>query len=55
MEIHRRVIAATGGEYSIRDKNLLESAFMAPLATFGGKDLYPDILTKVAALLYYMV
>lgn len=34
------------------DNNLLESSLMAPLATYGGIDLYPDILTKVAALLY---
>ncbi|AOQ24668.1 hypothetical protein MTAT_20130 [Moorella thermoacetica] len=50
-EIHRRVIKVTGGIDAIRDESLLESAVLVPLATFGGRDLYPDLLTKVAVLL----
>lgn len=50
-EIHRRVIKVTGGIDAIRDESLLESAVLVPLATFGGKDLYPDLVTKVAVLL----
>ena len=52
VEIHNRLIKATGGNYGLRDKGLLESALYSPLATFGGEDLYFDIFTKVAVLLY---
>ncbi|NPV27768.1 MAG: type II toxin-antitoxin system death-on-curing family toxin [Firmicutes bacterium] len=50
--IHEEVIAATGRSPGIRDRGLLCSAVFNPLATFGGEDLYPDLLAKVAALLY---
>lgn len=51
-QIHDEVIRATGGCEDIRDWSLLESAVNNPLATFGGEDLYPGLLAKVAALLY---
>lgn len=51
-QIHDEVIRATGGCAGIRDRGLLESAVGNPLATFGGEDLYPGLLAKVAALLY---
>lgn len=35
----------------VRDIGLLESAVGRPLASFDGKDLYPDIFYKSAALL----
>jgi len=40
-----------GGAHGVRDLAMLESAVARPQATFGGKDLYPDLFTKVAALL----
>ena len=40
-----------GGAHGVRDLAMLESAVTRPQATFGGKDLYPDLFTKVAALL----
>ncbi|MEM7333724.1 MAG: type II toxin-antitoxin system death-on-curing family toxin [Chloroflexota bacterium] len=49
--IHSRLIATTGGEHGIRDLSLLESAVARPMATFDGRDLYPDIFTKAAALM----
>ncbi len=48
---HARLVAETGGMHGIRDLNMLESAAARPRVTFGGKDLYPDIFTKTAALL----
>ncbi|MGB9826790.1 MAG: type II toxin-antitoxin system death-on-curing family toxin, partial [Desulfofundulus sp.] len=39
----------------VRDRGLLESAVMNPLATFGGEELYMGLLTKVATLLYGLV
>lgn len=53
--IHTEVIRSTGGLPGVRDRGLLRSAVMNPLATFGGKDLYPDLLAKVAALLFGLV
>jgi death-on-curing protein len=49
--IHSRIIDATGGVHGIIDIGLLLSAVARPMATFGGKDLYPDIFQKAAALM----
>lgn len=48
--IHNEVIEKIGGSKGIRDMGLLESAVARPQATFEGKDLYPDIFSKAAAL-----
>ncbi len=50
LELHRRVIEQSGGAFGIRDVGLLESAIAQPRMTFGGKDLYPSLLEKAAAL-----
>ena len=39
----------------VRDLGALESALAQPRATFGGKDLYPDVISKAAALCYSLV
>lgn len=49
--IHARLIDETGGSHGLRDLGLLESASARPQASFGGKDLYPDLFAKAAALL----
>ena len=41
VELHRRLLQATGGAPGIRDFGALESAVAQPKATFGGVDLYP--------------
>ena len=48
--LQRRLIAATGGAFGIRDLGALESAVAQPQATFDGKDLYPGAIGKAAAL-----
>jgi death on curing protein len=48
--IHNRSVEKFGGAYGIRDKGLVESAIALPMASFGGRDLYRDIYSKVAAL-----
>jgi death-on-curing protein len=53
--IHARLIAETGGEYGIRDLELLSSAVSRPQAVFEGNKLYPDIYHKAAALLESLV
>ncbi|MFP4473846.1 MAG: type II toxin-antitoxin system death-on-curing family toxin [Candidatus Omnitrophota bacterium] len=53
--LHKQIISATGGSHGVRDKNLLESAVYRPHASFGGKDLYPDLYGKIAALGYSII
>lgn len=53
--IHLRMIAVGGGRPDIHDVTLLHSAVERPRATFGGKDLYPSLLKKAAALLHSLV
>lgn len=50
VELHRLVIAATGGAPGIRDLGALESAVAQSRASFGGSDLYRDLIEKAAAL-----
>ena len=50
--MHARVIEEMGGSFGVRDTGALESAIAQPRATFDGKDLYPSILEKAAALCY---
>ena len=49
--IHARLIDETGGRHGILDLGLLESAVERPKATFEGKELYPGLFTKAAAIL----
>jgi len=53
--LHARLIAETGGSHGVRDVGLLESAVARPQATFEGKDLYPDIFSKAAALMQSII
>jgi len=53
--LHARMIAETGGSQGIHDLGLLESAVARPRVSFEGKDLYPDIFTKAAALMDSLV
>ena len=49
--IHQLIIKRAGTKARIRDFTLLHSAVERPRATFDGKDLYPSIFEKAAALL----
>lgn len=50
VELHRRILAATGGAVGIRDLAGLESALAQPKATFGGRDLHVSLAEKGAAI-----
>ncbi len=50
--IHSRVIQVTGGMDGLRDRGALEAALAAPIQSFGGEDLYPDNLEKIARAAY---
>jgi death on curing protein len=43
LDLHGRVLAQSGGMHGLRDLGLLESAVAQPRATFGNKELYPDL------------
>jgi death-on-curing protein len=55
VELHRRLLQATGGAPGIRDLGALESAIARPKASFGGVDLYPTLVEKAAALCLALV
>lgn len=55
VNLHRRLLRATGGASGIRDLGALESAVAQPRATFGGVDLYPTVVEKAAALCFSLV
>ena len=50
LRLHAEVIATSGGGSGIGDIGALESAIAQPRATFGGNDLYPDVIAKAATL-----
>jgi death on curing protein len=53
--IHDGQIEKYGGSHGIGRLELLESAVVRPQSTFGGKDLYPTLFIKVAALMHSIV
>ena len=55
IDLHRRLLQASGGAPGIRDFGTLESAIAQPKATFGGVDLYPTLVEKAAALAFSLV
>ncbi|MBI2526899.1 MAG: type II toxin-antitoxin system death-on-curing family toxin [Candidatus Rokubacteria bacterium] len=55
VDLHRRLLEATGGAPGIRDLGALDSATAQPKATFGGADLYPTLIEKAAALCFSLV
>jgi death on curing protein len=55
LDLHRRLLQASGGAPGIRDLGALDSAVAQPKATFGGEDLYPTMAEKAAALCVSLV
>ncbi len=55
LAIHQEMITLFGGREDIHDFTLLHSAIERPKATFGGKDLYPTIFEKTAALIQSLI
>ncbi|MFQ5631499.1 MAG: type II toxin-antitoxin system death-on-curing family toxin [bacterium] len=52
LELHRQIIATSGGSSGTKDFGALDSAIAQPEMTFGGVDLYPTLTEKAAALAY---
>ena len=55
IELYRQVMETSGGTVGILSIEALESAVAQPLATFDGKELYPTIIEKAAALGFSLV
>lgn len=55
LELHQKAIALHGGDPSVRDNGMLESAIHRPWQTFGGQPLYDTPVKQAAALLESMV
>ena len=55
IDLHRLVIAQTGGSTGLRDLNALESAIAQPMMTFDGVDLYPTLAAKACALAHSLI
>ena len=53
--LHKSIYDRYGGSYGVRDEGLLDSALEAPFMTFGGEDLYPDVLEKIVRFGYGLV
>ena len=52
VELHERIVGATGGALGVRDLGALESALAQPKATFAGRDLHRTLAEKAAALCF---
>jgi len=55
LELHEAIISSSGGARGIRDLKGLESAINQPRVTINEIDLYPDIISKAAALCFFIV
>ena len=53
--IHELVIAETGGVHGITNPGGVESALARPFTTFGGAGLFPDLVSKVSALIHSII
>lgn len=50
VSVHEMMIEATGGSGGVRDPGLLQSALNTPFQAFEGKEVYPSLLSKAAAM-----
>ncbi len=55
LRLHAEVIITSGGGNGIGDLGALESAIAQPRVSFGGRDLYPDVISKAATLGFWLI
>jgi len=55
LELHRRLIATSGGSPGLRDLHLLEGSLSQLRQTFSGVDLYPTLIEKAAVLGFSLI
>lgn len=54
-ELHKIVIAKSGGLHGLRDEKALESTLMNPFQTFEGRDLYEGNILKCIVISYGLI
>ncbi len=55
IKLHSKMIEATGGSSGIRDIGLVESALNRCHSSFGGQDMYPEMIRKISVVTYSLV
>jgi death-on-curing protein len=55
LDLHDRIIGTSKGARGIRDLGALGAAVNRPRQAFDGRDLYPDLYAKAAALCHSLV
>jgi death-on-curing protein len=55
LELHRRLLAQSGGSPGLRDLGLLEASLALPRQSFAGADLYPGLIAQAAALGFSLI
>jgi death-on-curing protein len=55
LQLHADQVAMYGGEPSVRDRGLLESALAQPRATYDGRSLHGDLFEMAAAYMFHIV
>ncbi len=55
LDIHQRVLNRFGGAPGIRDFGLLQSAVAQPQLIFSGRELYPTVDSKAAAIGFALI
>jgi death-on-curing protein len=55
LALHRRILAETGGRPGVRDLGAIASALSQPRTSVGGKDAYPTLIDKAAALGFSLI
>ena len=55
MELHRRVIAQSGGTFGVHNLGALLSAVAQPRMTYDEQELYPSLVDKVSAFGYSLI
>src|SRR4051812_24330219 len=54
LSLHRRTIAAHGGDPGLRDPGLLDSALAQPMVLFAGEFLHRDFAEMAGAYLFHL-
>lgn len=52
IEVHKRMIATSGGSEGIKDIALIDSAVSSIYQTYDSKELYPTLIEKAARLCF---
>jgi death-on-curing protein len=55
LELHRLLLATSGGSPGLRDLGLLEGSLSQLRQTFSGVDLYPTLIEKAAVLGFSLI